>query len=126
MKRFFLFIGLCLSSCANLEFPPVAVTDVTLDTEQIELSVGESRKLTATISPSDATNQKVIWFSSDASIAEVIEGVVIANKIGTSRITVKTDDGSKTATCNVIVKENGENIKLINSQKKIIIKLNVS
>lgn len=122
MKRFFLFIGLCLSSCANLEFPPVAVTDVTLDTEQIELSVGESRKLTATISPSDATNQKVIWFSSDASIAEVIEGVVIANKIGTSRITVKTDDGSKTATCNVIVKENGENIstqKITLSQQTI-------
>ena len=59
---------------------------------------GETRKLEAEINPSDATNQNVTWTSSNESVAKVDEnGNVTAVGNGEAEITVKTDDGNKTA-----------------------------
>ena len=67
---------LSLSGCAEEEVVPVAVTSVTLDAASMELLEGESYTLTATISPSNADNQKIIWASSNVSVVSVKEGVV--------------------------------------------------
>lgn len=84
-----------------------AVTYVRLDQESFTLSAGESKKLTASISPSNATNQNVTWTSSDTTIATVDDrGLVSAKRDGNALITVKTIDGAKTATASVKV-ENG-------------------
>ena len=91
-----------LSSCTD-EPAPIAVSAVTLDTTLMILVEGDSQTLTATISPSNAENQKVLWSSSNSSVATVREGVVTAIKAGTAAITVKSDDGGKTATCEVTV-----------------------
>lgn len=64
---------------------------------------GESQKLTATISPSNAENKVVIWTSSNSSVVSVKDGLVTAIKAGKATITVKSDDGGKTATCEVNV-----------------------
>ena len=70
------------------------------------MTVGGSFKLVATISPKDATNQKVTWKSSDSNVADVDqEGLVAAVKAGKATITVTTEDGKKTATCAITVKE---------------------
>ena len=83
-----------------------SVTSVSLDKTTAELTVGETLKLTATVSPSDAANKSVTWSSSDASVATVdANGNVKGVKAGTATITVTTADGSKTATCAVTVKE---------------------
>ena len=44
------------------------------------------------------------WTSSDSNVAAVANGKVTAVKAGTATITVKTEDGNKTATCTVTVK----------------------
>ena len=85
---------------------PVAVTGVGLNTNKVELSVGEENTLVATVTPENASNQKVTWKSDDTAIVKVDEnGKVVGQKPGTTTITVTTVDGSKTATCEVTVKE---------------------
>jgi hypothetical protein len=93
---------LVLIGCTE-ENAPIAVTGVTLSPTSITLVEGESKTLTVTISPSDATNQKVSWASSNPSVATVTDGVVSALKVGNATITVTTEDGGKTATCEVLV-----------------------
>ena len=94
---------LSLSGCTEEEVGPVAVASVTLDAASMELLEGESHTLTATVSPSNADNQKIIWASSNVSVASVKEGVVTALKVGNATVTAKSDDGGKTATCEVVV-----------------------
>ena len=83
----------------------VAVTGVTLNKTTAALEVGNSLTLTATVSPSNATNKTVTWTSSNTSVATVSNGKVTALKAGKSTITVTTADGSYKATCTVTVTE---------------------
>ena len=84
----------------------VAVTGVSLNESTLNLSEGESRSLTATVAPDNATNKAVTWKSSNTGIATVDDnGKVTAVKEGSATITVSTADGNKTATCDVTVKE---------------------
>lgn len=83
---------------------PIAVTGVTLNKSTLELYAGlATGKLTATVAPADATNKGVSWTTSDASVATVADGIVTPVAAGTATITVTTDDGSFTATCEVTV-----------------------
>lgn len=85
----------------------VAVTGVSLSKTSLSLVEGGSETLTATVTPSNATNKAVSWKSSDATIASVDNsGKVTAVKAGSATITVTTTDGSKTATCSVTVTAN--------------------
>ena len=82
----------------------VAVSGVTLDHANLEITTGETAQLKATVSPDNASDKSVEWTSSDASVATVDgTGKVTAVKAGTATITVKTKDGGKTATCSVTV-----------------------
>lgn len=83
----------------------VSVTGVSLDKPSAELEVGGTITLTKTIEPANATNQNVTWSSSDVKVATVENGTVKAVAAGTANITVTTEDGGKTATCTVTVKE---------------------
>lgn len=83
----------------------VSVESVGLNTNSLELSVGKEYKLEATITPSNATNKSVTWESSNSDVATVDNnGKVVGKSAGDATITVKTEDGSKTATCTVTVK----------------------
>ena len=87
----------------------VAVTGVTLNKTEATIKVGVSLQLTATIAPTNATNKNVTWSSSDSSVATVnAVGKVTAVKAGSATITVKTNDGEKTATCQITVEANEE------------------
>lgn len=81
----------------------VAVTNVTLDKTTLSMKVGESDTLTATVAPTNATNQAVTWTSSNEAVATVSNGTVNTVGVGTAIITVKTADGNKTASCTVTV-----------------------
>ena len=87
----------------TLEIKTVAVTGVTLDKATMNLFVGDSGQLTATVQPSDASNKDVTWFSSDEKVATLNSGTVTAVGAGKATITVATVDGGKTATCQVTV-----------------------
>ena len=83
----------------------VAVTGVTVAPATLTLEVGQTGALTATVTPTTATNKAVTWTSSAPAIATVdASGTVKGIAPGTATITGKTADGGKTATCAVTVK----------------------
>ena len=88
------------------------VTDVSLDKSTLSLIEGENEQLIATVQPSNATNKTVTWESSNTDVATVSDGVVTAVSPGTATITVKTEDGSHTATCAVTVAAASYNISV--------------
>jgi len=79
------------------------VTNVTLDKDNVTLEIGETATLTATVHPHDAANKEVLWTSSSTDVATVTNGIVTAKGIGSTTITVTTEDGNYTATCTVKV-----------------------
>lgn len=82
------------------------VTGVTLNKDTLDLNVGNSETLTATVKPTNATNQSVTWTSSNKAVAAVDEnGNVTAVAPGTATITVTTLNGRHTATCEITVKQ---------------------
>ena len=81
----------------------VNVTGVSLNKTSLSIPVGESETLTATVAPAGATNKNVTWSSNKESVATVVDGVVTGVSEGTATITVTTEDGGKTATCDVTV-----------------------
>ena len=82
----------------------VGVTGVSLNKNSTSLVVGDTESLTATVSPSNATNKSVTWSSSKTSVATVSSsGVVTAKSAGSATITATTVDGSYKATCSVTV-----------------------
>ncbi|HEY9044975.1 MAG TPA: Ig-like domain-containing protein [Ohtaekwangia sp.] len=88
----------------NANVAPIAVTSVSVSPATVSLSAGLTQQLTATVVPSNATNQNVSWSSSNSAIATVnASGLVTAIAAGSATITVTTQDGNKTATTSVTV-----------------------
>lgn len=81
----------------------IPVQSVVLNKTAVELSVGASEQLTQTVAPADATNTWVTWLSSDPKVATVVNGKITAISAGTATITVTTNNGNKTETCEVTV-----------------------
>lgn len=79
----------------------VLVDSIQLNETSIELQIEETKTLTVTIKPIDATNKTITWSSSDASVAKVSDGVVTAEWPGSTVVTATC--GLKTATCKVTV-----------------------
>jgi RHS repeat-associated protein len=79
----------------------VPVTGVSLNQTNLSLTAtNRTAQLTATVSPSNATNQTVTWSSSNSAVATVSNsGLVTAKTEGTATITATTADGNRTATC---------------------------
>ena len=91
-------------SCKANVSTPIAVTGVTLDKPTVSLVAGTSTTLTATVLPANAANKKVTWSSDKPDVAAVDkDGKVTAQKAGEAVITVKSEDGAKTASCTVTV-----------------------
>ena len=83
----------------------IAVTGVTLDKSTAKLTEkGQTVDLTATVAPENATNKKVTFTTSNEKVATVDgNGKVSAVANGKATITVTTEDGEKTAACEVTV-----------------------
>lgn len=80
----------------------VPVSSVSISGGNFELKEGATKQLSATVSPSNATDRAVSWKSSDTSVATVdASGTVKAVKAGTATITATA--GGKSATVTVTV-----------------------
>ena len=79
----------------------IDVTGIALDKNELALKTGDTAKLTATVTPDNATDKTVRWTSSDETIATVQDGVVTAVKEGKATITAKA--GDMEARCEVTV-----------------------
>lgn len=82
----------------------VPVTGVAVSPTSASLNAGGTQQLTATVSPSNATNKAVTWTSSNTAVATVnSSGLVSAVAGGSATITVRTTDGGFTATSAITV-----------------------
>ncbi|MFR0558794.1 Ig-like domain-containing protein [Pseudoscardovia radai] len=87
---------------------PNPVQSVTLNKDSLSVVEGGSDALAATVTPSDASNQKITWTSADPSIATVYAstGAVRGVKAGTTTVTATAPSGaSATATVKVTSKD---------------------
>lgn len=86
----------------------VAVTGVTVSPTSATLAVNGAQQLSTTVMPANATNNTVTYTSGNTAVATVSEtGLVTAKAVGTTTITVTTQDGNKTATSNITVSSGG-------------------
>ena len=93
------FTGACTINVYNQ-----AVTGVTIEPSEAELTVGSSTKLTATVLPENATNKNVIYSADDESILSVDQnGKVTGLSLGTATVTVTTEDGGFSASAEITV-----------------------
>lgn len=80
------------------------VTNITLNSNEINLNPGGTFKLDATVNPSNASNKNIKWISANESIATVDQsGNVTADVAGTTYISAVSADGKVIATCTVNV-----------------------
>ena len=100
----------------------VHVTSITLTPQTLNLTVGQTHQLVATVKPEEATYKQVVWSSSNSSVAsvpnvmsvpEAVANEMIAGKAtvtavaaGTATITAMSFDGELTSTCQVTVTDN--------------------
>ena len=84
---------------------PQLIDWIEFDEDEIELKAGQTYQLKPYISPSDATNKKLKYTSSDTKVAEVsASGLVIAKSEGEAKIRAAATDGSdEYAVCYVTV-----------------------
>ncbi len=109
-KLFLIIFSLCISlslacgfaACGGEEDTGIPVASVGFNKNVLELEVGETYKLNATVLPSNATDKTLIWSSSDSDVASVSDGLITARKEGKAEITAKS--GNKQAVCTVTVK----------------------
>lgn len=82
----------------------VPVNGVLMQQTSATVLEGETRQLTATVLPENATNKTIIWSSDKTEIATVsADGLVTAKKSGTAKITAKTSEGNYQAFCTITV-----------------------
>ena len=82
----------------------VSVTRISLSQSTLSITVGRTVTLSYTISPSNATNKNVTWSASNSNVT-LSNGVITANAVGSSVVTVTTADGGYTASCSITVAE---------------------
>lgn len=110
-NKFFALFTILLSislittySCKKEKVKSVSVTEVGLNKTSTTLVEGETETLVATVIPENATDKSVVWESGNESAATVSqEGLVTAVGEGKATITVKTNDGGFSASCEVTV-----------------------
>ena len=114
-------LGGCMiatSSCKKEKNQVIEVTGIELGESSVEMTVGTSHKLTATVLPENATEKGVVWESKDESIATVDqEGLVSAVKEGSTQIIVSTANGNFSTYCSVTVKKTGADVSGITIDK---------
>ena len=119
MKVRFLYL-LCLLTCilpacsSDDNEPvdePVTITGVSVSPESISLECGETKQLTAKISPENATAGDITWTSSDEAIATVSsDGTVTGISKGTATVTATVS--GKSGTCEVTVTQEVQSVEI--------------
>ena len=96
-----------VEDAVNLTVSAIPVTNVSLDQAELNLQVGKTGQLTATITPNNATNKSCNWSSNNDEVAVVDNnGLVTAVGVGQATITATSLDGTnKYGTCLVKVTE---------------------
>lgn len=93
---------LCLAACDGAVHLP-GLVKISLDVESASIGVGETKQLTAIITPESAKDTPITWESSNTDIATVDDkGLVTGKAAGNTTITAKA--GNASATCAITIK----------------------
>lgn len=118
MKRFLFPILSFLTVVFSCEKTPeeIAVSAVSIGQPSAEMIIGETVQLTATVTPSSATDKSVTWASSKQSVATITDnGLVTAIAEGQSTITASA--GGKSASCIVTVSKGTVDVSSVTLNK---------
>ncbi len=89
----------------NITVYKTGVLGIELNKQSLNMQKGATYKLIATIFPANAVDKRIIWTSSNTSVAKVdANGVVTAVGKGTCQIKARAYDGGYIAVCNITVK----------------------
>lgn len=89
------------SGFVEITVDPILAEELILNVTEVNLLVGSTATLSATIEPENTTNKDITWSSSDEEIAQVSDGVITAKGVGKAVITATC--GNATSTCEVTV-----------------------
>ena len=93
-----------VKATCSIEVYEVKPESIKLSKTSLSLMKGETAKITATISPNNASDKSIRWSSSSSYVASVENGKIKAEGRGTTTITATTSNG-KSASVDVTVKE---------------------
>lgn len=94
------------ATCDVTVTPFVHTTKITLSPSKKTIKVRKGFTPNITFDPANATNKKISWTSNDPNIATVDNtGKIVGKKAGNTTITATTEDGNRTATCEVKVEK---------------------
>ncbi len=104
LAKIYLYAGENGYACYSFQGVPTnEPKSVTLSQSELQLDINESAQLTATVLPENTTNKTVIWTTTNADVARVVDGLVVAVGGGEATIVVTTEDGGLTDSCHVTV-----------------------
>ena len=87
----------------------IEVTSITVDFEELLITLDSKKTINPQILPSNATNKTLLFSSEDESIAFISsEGVITANKVGTTKITISSFDNKVKTSFYIVVEEKQE------------------
>ncbi len=97
------------------------ISSIKLNKTNLTVYIGNTYKLTATVLPTDASNKKLTWSTSDKNIVTVSSGKITGKKAGSATVTAKAQDGSgKKAVCKITVKKQPVKSVTLNKTKAIV------
>ena len=107
MKRLLKYILLLLLplsfvSCGD-ETGEIMITRLSLSKSELTLRKGDIHSLSIIIAPNNASDQRIVWASSNSEIVTVSDGLVSAVEVGSAKIYATTADNRKRAVCEVTV-----------------------
>lgn len=99
----------------------IPVSTVALDEKEITMYVGQTKRLSYSVLPINASRNAVTWTSTNSSVASVdASGRVTARRVGTAVIMLKSLDGGHTAYCTVNVRQIAEGIRFPKSEIELV------
>ena len=88
----------------KIKVTSVYADSIKLNKSSLELNVGDTYTVKATLTPSDSVD-KIKWSTSDSSVATVSSGKITAKKAGTATITAKIENGKKSTVKVTVIKK---------------------
>lgn len=89
----------------NVTVKSIEIESISLDEKKVKIGVGQNYILNETIKPNNASDQEIIWTSSDTSVISVKNGEIKAVGEGEAIVTASSKN-KKTATCIFYVTQN--------------------
>lgn len=95
--------GASASCVVTVPKADIPVSSISVSATSLSMGVGQSKTVTATVNPANATQKGIVWTSSAPEVAAVSGGTITAKSAGVAKITASSTDGIHKATITVTV-----------------------